>query len=106
MLITAAWGATAVSGVVLFRQHVFEASFSGFSGDYIPKIKKMLKLALLKTKLFDCHTYWLVKLTPNIKRPRGHRCFLKKKFSPHVSPVAASGLIAGVCVGMELIQTV
>lgn len=67
----------------------------------------MLKLALLKTKLFDCHTYWLVKLTPINKRPRGHRCFFKKKiFSPHVSPVAASGLIAGVCVGMELIQTV
>lgn len=83
-------------------------SFSGFSGDYIPKKKKkMLKLALLKTKLFDCHTYWLVKLTPINKRPRGHRCFFKKKkFSPHVSPVAASGLIAGVCVGMELIQTV
>lgn len=42
----------------------------------------MLKLALLKTKLFDCHTYWLVKLTPINKRPRGHRCFFKKKVFP------------------------
>lgn len=85
-------------------------SFSGFCGDYIPK--KMLKLVLLKTKLLtvtniDLFSSCLINGLEDTGAAFSLSLFFFLMFSPHVTPVAASGLITDicVCVGMELIQT-